>query len=138
MNKTKRYGVMLAVGCMLLLIGGLFFRADTYRTVNGLVSGIGAGAIGVGFSGVIMQLFLRKHPEKVKKSDIEFHDERNRAIRLEAKAKCSDVYHWGLMGAAWISILLSAPLWITFTLLGLFLARDVLMYYFMFRLNKEM
>ncbi|MCI6275387.1 MAG: hypothetical protein MR639_01345 [Clostridium sp.] len=74
----------------------------------------------------------------MKQSEIDYKDERNEMIRNKAKAKCSDIIQWTIMIVAWITIFADFPLWITLTLVGVFILKSILDLYLMNKYNNEM
>lgn len=59
-------------------------------------------------------------------------------IRNKAKAKVGDIIQWLIMGIAYITIVIDAPLWVTLVVVGVFLLKNVLEVYFMNRFQKEL
>lgn len=74
----------------------------------------------------------------MKQSEIDYKDERNEMIRNKAKAKCYDIIQWTIMIVAWITIFADFPLWITLTLVGVFILKSILDLYLMNKYNNEM
>ena len=74
----------------------------------------------------------------MRQAEIEANDERNVAIRRRAQAVSGEVLQWGVMAAAWLSIGLGAPLWVTLAAVGVFLAKSVLELCLMARYQREM
>ena len=74
----------------------------------------------------------------MRRDEIEANDERTVAIRRRAQAVSGEVLQWGIMAAAWLSIGLGAPLWITLAAVGVFLAKSVLELCLMVRYQREM
>ena len=52
--------------------------------------------------------------------------------------KVADIIQWFIMGIAYITILISASLWVTLTVVGVFLLKYVLELYFMNKYQKEL
>lgn len=59
-------------------------------------------------------------------------------IRNKAKAKVGDIIQWLIMGIAYITIVIDAPLWVTLVVVGVFLLKNVLEVYFMNKFQKEL
>ena len=72
------------------------------------------------------------------RNEIEFSDERNTMIRNKAKAKVGDIIQWLIMGIAYITIVIDAPLWVTLVVIGVFLLKNELEVYFMNKFQKEL
>ena len=85
-----------------------------------------------------MRHWEKKDPAAMRQAEIEANDERNVAIRRRAQAVSGEVLQWGVMAAAWLSIGLGAPLWVTLAAVGVFLAKSVLELCLMARYQREM
>ena len=59
-------------------------------------------------------------------------------IRDRAQAVSGEVLQWGVMAAAWLSVGLGVPLWVTLAAVGVFVAKSVLELYLMLRYQREM
>ena len=103
-----------------------------------LFLGIGASLFGLGVSSFWFNNFCKKNPDELKQSEIEFSDERNTMIRNKAKAKVGDIIQWLIMGIAYITIVIDAPLWVTLVVVGVFLLKNALEVYFMNKFQKEL
>ena len=128
----------LIFGIALFIFGGVLLKGDEVKSINGICIGIGASLFGMSISNLCMINFNKKHPDELKQSEIEFSDERNTMIRNKAKAKVADIIQWFIMGIAYITILISASLWVTLTVVGVFLLKYVLELYFMNKYQKEL
>ena len=73
-----------------------------------------------------------------RRHDIEQRDERNVAIRRRAQAVAGEALQWAVIVAAWISVGLGAPLWVTLAAVGVFVAKSVLELVLMARYQREM
>lgn len=136
-TKTKRYLALglfgLALATMAILLG------DTVsKPVGGMLTGIGAGLFGFGFSNWRIRRWEEKNPQQLRRSEIESRDERNVAIRRRAQAVSGEVLQWAVMAAAWLSIGLGAPLWVTLLAMGAFLLKSFLEVWLMARYQREM
>ena len=83
------------------------------------------------FSNLLSFRYFKKHPDKLKETNIEFKDERNIMIRNMAKAKVADIIQWFIIGLAYLSILLGEPLWVTLIIIGVFLLKFIMEVYLM-------
>ena len=128
----------LIFGIALFIFGGVLLKGDEVKSINGICIGIGASLFGMSISNLFMINFNKKQPDELKQSEIEFSDERNTMIRNKAKAKVADIIQWFIMGIAYITILISASLWVTLTVVGVFLLKYVLELYFMNKYQKEL
>lgn len=125
----------LGLGCV---AASLLFRAQEWKVLSGSLIGIGAGLVGMSVSKLVMGRMERKHPELAKQNEIELQDERNTMIRNRAKARAGDITQWFIMGIAWLTIVISAPLWVTLIVVGVFLVYNVIGLYLMDKYQKEM
>lgn len=127
--------LIIGIGC---LTAGFFVRSEEMKPVSGTLIGIGVGLAGLGISNLLMKHMENKRPQLKKQAQIEYLDERNTAIRNRAKAKAGDFTQWLVMGIAYITILTSAPLWVTLTVVAVFLFYNFLNVYLMSKYQKEM
>ena len=125
----------LGLGCVAV---SLLFRAQEWKVLSGSLIGIGAGLVGMSVSKLVMGRMEHKHPELAKQNEIELQDERNTMIRNRAKARAGDITQWLIMGIAWLTIVISAPLWVTLVVVGVFLVYNVIGLYLMNKYQKEM
>ena len=108
------------------------------KQVAGVMLGIGAGLAGMSLSNYLVWNTERKNPAMMKQAEIERRDERNEVIRSRAKAKAGDITKWVVMALAYVSIVLSAPLWVTLVIVGVFLFYEFTCLYFYGKYQKEM
>lgn len=135
MLKKPTFYIIFLVISIIMMIGSLFIEINS---LSGLLLGTGAGVLG----GCIAQLYLinfeKKNPKAVKENEIEFKDERNVLIRQRAKAKSADITQWLIMVIAYLTILVNAPLWVTLTSIGVFIAYNIIQIYYINKFNREM
>lgn len=136
-RNTPVYIAALIAG-ICCIAASFFFKSEEVKTVSGVLLGVGAGLFGMGVAQLYMKRFEFKHPEHAKQTEIELKDERNTMIRHRAKAKAGDITQWLIMGIAYLSIIISAPLWVTLAIVAVFLAHTVLGLYYMNKYQKEM
>ena len=137
LKKWSFYILMLIIG--ICCIGTSFFFNDaTMKPVAGSLIGIGAGLIGMSLANLVMKQMERKNPTLEKQSQIDYYDERNTMIRNRAKAKAGDITQWLIMGIAYITILISAPLWVTLVVVIVFLIYHFIGLYLINKYQKEM
>ena len=126
----------------LLLLGFCFLLAawflPTSDSMGGMLTGMGSGLFALGISRLLLLRQQAKHPEQYRQNEIAANDERNVAIRRRAQAISGEGLQWGILAAAWFSIGLDAPLWVTLLATGLFLAKSLLELYLMIRYEREM
>lgn len=89
MRKKSFNIILLMIGVILIALSFTFLKGEAYKTFNGACLGIGAGAIGLAFSNLLMLHWYHKHPKELKQAEIDSKDERSEIIRNKAKAKCS-------------------------------------------------
>lgn len=96
------------------------------------------GLFAYGFSKFRTLRWEEKEPEIMRKAEIEANDERNVAIRRRAQAVSGEALQWTILVAAWVSIGLDAPLWVTVAAVGVFLAKSFLDLFLIFHYRKQM
>ena len=136
-RKTKWYLAMGILGVVLSAVS-LLLVGRIPDNVGGMLTGVGMGLLGFGFSQFKMRRWEEKDPQQMRKAEIEANDERNVAIRRRAQAVSGEVLQWTVMAAAWVSIAFGAPLWVTLAAVGVFLAKSVLEVALMVRYQKQM
>lgn len=137
MKKTVLYGIFLILGIVLMALS-LVLEGRISDSVGGTMMGVGAGALGYCGSNLMILRRQRKDPAAMHQAEIEAKDERNVAIRRRAQAVSGEVLQWVVMAAAFLSIGLDAPLWVTLAAVGVFLAKCVLELWLMVRYQREM
>ncbi len=113
MLKKKSFYIATLVLAICLIVVSPFLRGEELKSISGICIGIGAGLLGMSIANLLMKRMEENNPEMMKQSEIEFKDERNTLIRYKAKAKTADIIQWCIMGVAYITILINAPLWVT-------------------------
>ncbi|MFT4144186.1 MAG: hypothetical protein QM644_06990 [Mobilitalea sp.] len=136
-NKTTLYLGLLFLG-ICCVITSFFFNGEEVKAIGGVLIGTGSGFIGLSLSFIIGKYIQRKNPELEKQARIENNDERNILIRYRAKAKAGDITQWFIMGICYITILISAPVWVSLSVVGVFLIYNILGMYLMIKYQKEM
>jgi hypothetical protein len=136
-RKSPFYVAMLIIG-ICCIAASLFFRAAEVKTIAGILIGIGGSLFGISLCGLYTNRIERKNPEVEKQTEIEFKDERNTMIRNRAKAEAGDITQWLVMVIAYITIFISAPLWVTSAVVAVFLLYNAIGIYLMNKYQKEM
>jgi len=136
MKRSFYYATLIAGICS--IIASLFFRSEEVKLISGLLIGIGAGLSGMSVANLVVKHLERKNPELEKQAEIEYKDERNTMIRNRAKAKAGNITQWLIMGIAYITIIVSTPLWVTLTVIAVFLIYNMIVIYLMNKYQKEM
>lgn len=135
----------LALGTgLLLLAAGLLALKWAPARQGALVAlpyvciGLGCGAFGGGFGGLINRKVLRDNPRLQKQLAIEQNDERNIALSNRAKAKAFDAMLY-LFGACLIAFsLMGGPLFATLALVAAYLLTIGLLIFYLNKYHKEM
>lgn len=137
-QKKLLYTLLLAVGLCLVAAALVLRRFDLADNLYGMLVGVGAGLAAMGAANCLMLRVEERDPKVMRQSQIETTDERNVAIRRRAQAVSGEVLQWTVLAAAWLSIGLGAPLWITLAAVGVFVAKSVLEGFLMNRYQREM
>ena len=137
MNKKRLGGVLLIAGALLLALG-LLLGDRVSDAMGGMLFGAGSGLAAMGISRLLTARYDARHPQQARRSEIEQRDERNVAIRRRAQAVAGEALQWAVLAAAWISVGLGAPLWVTLAAVGVFVAKSVLELVLMARYQREM
>ena len=136
MNKKNLGGILLLAGALLLLLG-LLLGDRVSDAMGGMLFGAGSGLMAMGLSRLLTARYDARHPQQARRSEIEQRDERNVAIRRRAQAVAGEALQWAVIVAAWISVGLGAPLWVTLAAVGVFVAKSVLELVLMARYQRE-
>lgn len=137
-QKKTLYMVLMAVGAILLLGAFAAWKLSAPDKFGGMLTGVGSGLLALGFSNWKILRWTEKDPVRMRRDEIDANDERTVAIRRRAQAVSGEVLQWCIMAAAWLSIGLGAPLWITLVAVGVFLAKSVLELCLIVRYQREM
>ena len=135
MPKKPLFYITFSTISIIMIIGSLFIELNS---LSGLLLGTGAGILGGCIAKLYFINFEKKNPNTIKETEIEFKDERNVLIRQRAKAKAADITQWLIMGIAYLTILVNAPLWITLATVAVFILYNIIEVYYMNKFNKEM
>ena len=138
MSKKKTlYRTLLILGLGLLALTALL--GDWLpNAAGGAMIGVSSGLAAMGFANLLMLRQMEKDPRLARQTEIEETDERNTAIRYRAQAVSGEALQWAVLGAAWLSIALGAPLWVTLTAVGVFVGKSVLEWCLMVRYQGQM
>ncbi len=136
-KKTLFYTFMLIAGICCIIIS-LFIHEEDLKAISGILIGIGSGFVGMSIANFVNIYIENKNPAYKKQSLIDLKDERNALIRNRSKAKAADITQWFIIVIAYITILISAPLWATLVVIVVFLLYHFLSFYFIGKYQKEM
>ena len=135
---TLVYLLVTVLGVALAAVGSLNIEAHFLpAAVSDVTSFLGHCTIILGISGLIGQILFRSDPV-MQQREKERNDERSTAIRYRAQAVSGEALQWAVLGAAWLSIALGAPLWVTLTAVGVFVGKSVLEWCLMVRYQGQM
>ncbi len=138
MNKKRTlYRTLLILGLLALALTALLGDALP-DTAGGAMIGVGSGLAAMGLANLLMLRQMERDPHLARQTQIEETDERNTAIRRRAKAVSGEALQWTVLGAAWLSIALGAPLWVTLTAEGVFAGKSLLEWCLMVRYQGQM
>ncbi len=136
-KKLLRF-IALVFGVCLALAGLFLIKGEELKAVSGVCIGIGAGLFGQNTANLFMLRYEEKNPDAAKIKKIEEKDERNITIKNRAKAKAADIVQYLIILLIFIAILIRAPLWVTFVIIGVYLSYHILSLYYIAKFNKEM
>ncbi len=125
--------IHLAIGLILAIQFG-----EEVRPTIGVFIGIGAGLSTASIVNMFMKHLEDKNPEMLEQNKINFYDERNTFIRYKAKAKVADFMQYSIIGIAYVTIMISSPLWVTLLIVGIFVMYNILVIYFTNKYQKEL
>lgn len=142
MNKKRtlyRTLLILGLGLMALSLALMLLLGDRLPdAAGGAMIGVSSGLAAMGLSNLLMLRQTEKDPHLARQAEIEAKDERNTAIRRRAQAVSGEALQWTVMAAAWLSIALDAPLWVTLGAVGVFAAKSILEWCLMARYQRQM
>ncbi|HBR30669.1 MAG TPA: hypothetical protein DD733_01160 [Clostridiales bacterium] len=136
-NKLIYTAAMIA-GIILICVSLIFFGDEESKILSGISIGIGAGLFGMSVAMLSINAIDNKKPELKKQNEIELSDERNIMIRDKAKARASDITKPFFILLLMLTILAEAPLWLTCVAIGVFLLREIIEFFLIFKYNKKM
>lgn len=138
MKRNSSFYVFTLLLGFALMVSSFLFKGNDVKVISGILIGIGAGLLGMSASSLFMKRLERRHPKLQKQSLIEYHDERNMMIRNRAKAKAADITQWLIIAIAYMTIIVSAPLWVSLSAISVFLLYQLLIIYLTNKFQKEM
>ena len=135
--KRKGSALVAVMGAAVVALG-LYLMKAVDGPLAGVCIGLGAGALGLGLSGVFSALVARKHPEVARQVAIEERDERNIAVQHRAKARAYDmmIYVFGVLMLSYA--LMNANLTVILMLVGAYLLIVACCIGFLVHYNKTM
>ncbi len=141
-NKSKTASLIcLIIGLVIVIfciVGKGLEIFETYKTIFGVMLGIGSGLFGGGLGHLIDSYLVDKDPILKRKKDIEVNDERNVYITNKAKAKAFSVMEKVFPITIFIIILLDADFIITAIILSAYLLMHATYIYYLNKYLKQM
>ncbi|MGI6324747.1 MAG: DUF6442 family protein [Bacilli bacterium] len=128
-------GIVLVIFC---LIGKGLEIFETYKTLFGIMLGVGSGLFGGGLGQLINVYLLDKDPVLKRKKEIETNDERNIYISNRAKSKAFNTMEYIFPIAIFIGILLDTDFIIILIMLTAYLSIYVVYIYYLNKYLKKM
>lgn len=137
---TLVLGIAMLGASQALRLDGMegFLSLIQLKSISGVLLGVGAGLAGMSVSNLIMCHIQQKEPAIKRQNEIDYHDERNVAIRNKSKAKSADITQWLIMGIAYLNILLGSPAWLILIIVGVFIFYHILCAFYMIKYQNEM
>lgn len=134
MKKKKAASLMLLTIGIVILLFGLLYNSD----LSPISIGLGSGFIGGAVANLIRYKKFITNPQYAKEYKTEANDPRNIEIKTKALAQSGSVLSILILLLSLFTSATQQPLWITLTLVGLFLIHALLTFYFITKLNKIM
>lgn len=136
-NKKTLPGLTLTAGLLLEFIG-ICSGAEHLRMISGICIGVGAMLFSLSLNKLYRLSYEKEFPEMVRQEKIEMADERNIQICNCAKAKTSNISRWIVIGLSWVNFLVNGPLWMTLSLIAVFVLIYILEWYYMDKYQRKM
>lgn len=127
-------GIILIASC---LIGKDLNIFETYKSLFGVMLGVGSGLFGSGFGQLISILMIDRNPILKKKQEIENNDERNIYINDKAKAKSFNIMEYAFPISILIVVLLDADIIITVIMIMSYIIMYSVYIYHLVKYTKE-
>lgn len=125
MKKRTIINLVIFGAGLILTIVGLFIENILQKPIFAALLAVGITLFGIGLINLINTLIERKHPGATQAGD-DVDAARNTAIRHRAKAMTWDITQWLIMGIAYATLLIDAPLWLTGAVVGVFVVSKLL------------
>lgn len=139
-HKKRLLIIGIIAGILLNFAGHLICvdRGGSMRNIYGAIS-IGGGCLFILCINRLYRLSYEKEfPDLVHKEEIEYKDERNTQIRDRAKAKSADIIQWFILFTAGLIYFTDGPWWPAVVLVGIYLLRSGIEWYYTGKYQKEM
>lgn len=136
--KNKGCWLLLALGILIIAVGGFVLYGIVPKPVGGVSIGIGGALIGITVSELLKRRMLEKNPAVKRKMEIDERDERNITINSRAKAKAFDAMTPVFGMTMLVLILTDVALYVTLLGVGAYLAMYIVYFFNLSKYNKEM
>ncbi len=138
MKKKFSLGILQLLTGICLIILSFLLKAIIAKPLGGVFIGIGGGLSGLGIIRLVTNHIESSNPAIKRAKEIENNDERNTMIRSCAKAKAGDITQWLIIAIAYVTILISAPLWVTSFVIAVYVIYNLIVIYLINKYQKEM
>lgn len=133
-NKRYLYLFLSIVGLVLVLVTSLELGTFT-QTLKAFIFGSGAILLGIGLTQFVQVYYFEKNPVYAKVSG-EQKDERLLLLRYKAKHKATLVTNALILLLAYGCLLDELPIWLVFSLIGIYCLNNVLSIIFHAKLKE--
>lgn len=137
-KQQKNLYITLFVLGVILLVAGFLIISEDYSNISGLCIGIGIGLMAMSFSNLVINNYYQKRPVLKRQNEINSKDERNTTITNRAKAKAFDWTIRLLIVFPFLLIFFKSPLWMIFSVIGIYLLGFSIQVFYTIRFNNEM
>ncbi|WFR56450.1 hypothetical protein QA584_22990 [Anaerocolumna sp. AGMB13025] len=137
-KQQKNLYITLFVLGVILLVSGFLIISEDYSNISGLCIGIGIGLMAMSFSNLVINNYYQKRPVLKRQNEINSKDERNTTITNRAKAKAFDWTIRLLIVFPFLLIFFKSPLWMIFSVIGIYLLGFSIQVFYTIRFNNEM
>lgn len=137
-KQQKNLYITLFVLGVILLVSGFLIISEDYSNISGLCIGIGIGLMAMSFSNLVINNYYQKRPVLKRQNEINSKDERNTTITNRAKAKAFDWTIRLLIAFPFLLIFFKSPLWMIFSVIGIYLLGFSIQVFYTIRFNNEM
>ncbi|MDF2988701.1 MAG: hypothetical protein K0R50_4211 [Eubacterium sp.] len=138
MKKNFPFGILQLITGICLIILSFLLKAIIAKSIGGVFIGVGGGLSGLGIIRLITNHIESSNPAIKRAKEIENKDERNTMIRNRAKAKAGDITQWLIIAIAYVTILISAPLWVTSFVVAVYVLYNLTIVFLINKYQKEM
>ena len=138
MKKKFPFGILQLITGICLIILSFLLKAEIAKPICGVFIGVGGGLSGLGIIRLITYHIESSNPAIKRAKEIENNDERNTMIRNRAKAKAGDITQWLIIAITYVTILISAPLWVSSFAVAVYVLYNLIVGFLINKYQKEM